>query len=99
AAWRISDEKFMQDVNAISNLKLRASYGVAGNSGVMAYGTQSYLVVQTMGFENTGAQAYVFNSIIGNHDLGWELSKTANLGLDVGLFRNRIDLSVDVYNV
>jgi TonB-linked SusC/RagA family outer membrane protein len=99
AAWRISDEKFMQDVNAVSNLKLRVSYGVAGNSGIRAYGTQSYLTVQTMGFENTNAQAYIFNTNIGNHDLGWELSKTANLGVDLGLFRDRIDLSVDVYNV
>src|SRR5262249_39187850 len=43
--WRISDEKFMEPVKPISNLKLRASYGVAGNSGIPAYGTQSYLVV------------------------------------------------------
>jgi TonB-linked SusC/RagA family outer membrane protein len=98
AAWRISDEKFMENVNAISNLKLRFSYGVAGNSGIPAYGTQSYLVVQTMGFENTNAPAYIFNTNIGNTGLGWELSKTANLGLDLGLYKNRVDLSVDVYN-
>ncbi|HWB94138.1 MAG TPA: SusC/RagA family TonB-linked outer membrane protein, partial [Puia sp.] len=99
AAWRISDEDFMQNVNAISNLKLRLSYGVAGNSGIPAYGTQSYLVVQNMGFENTSAPAYIFNSAIGNTNVGWELSKTANLGLDLGLYRDRIDLSVDVYNM
>ena len=98
AAWRISDEDFMQNVNAISNLKLRFSYGVAGNSGIPAYGTQSFLVVQNMGFENTNAPAYIFNSSIGNTSVGWELSRTANLGLDLGLFRGRVDLSVDVYN-
>ena len=98
AAWRISDEKFMENVNAISNLKLRFSYGVAGNSGIPAYGTQSYLVVQTMGFENTNAPSYIFNTTIGNTGLGWELSKTANLGLDLGMFKGRIDLSVDAYN-
>jgi len=98
AAWRISDEDFMQNVNAISNLKLRFSYGVAGNSGIPAYGTQSFLVVQNMGFENTNAPAYIFNSSIGNTSVGWELSRTANLGLDLGLFRDRVDLSVDVYN-
>ncbi len=98
AAWRISDEEFMKDINAISNLKLRFSYGVAGNSGIPAYGTQSYLIVQTMGFENTNAPAYIFNTTIGNQNLGWELSKTANLGLDLGLYKNRVDLSVDVYN-
>lgn len=98
AAWRISDEKFMENVNQVTNLKLRFSYGVAGNSGIPAYGTQSYLVVQTMGFENTNAPGYIFNTSIGNLGLGWELSKTANLGLDLGMFKNRIDLSVDAYS-
>ncbi|HEY6899800.1 MAG TPA: SusC/RagA family TonB-linked outer membrane protein, partial [Puia sp.] len=98
AAWRISDESFMEHVNPVSNLKLRFSYGVAGNSGIPAYGTQSVLNVQNMGFENTAAPAYIFNSTIGNVALSWELSKTADLGIDLGLFKNRIDLSVDVYN-
>ena len=98
AAWRISDEKFMENVNPVSNLKLRFSYGLAGNSGIQAYGTQSYLIVQSMGFESTNAPAYIFNTNIGNTGLGWELSKTADLGLDVGLYRNRVDLALDLYN-
>ena len=98
AAWRISDEKFMEHVNPVSNLKLRFSYGVAGNSGIPAYGTQSYLVVQQMGFENTAAPAYIFNSTIGNENVGWELSKTADLGLDMGFFKERLSATVDVYN-
>ena len=96
--WRVSDEKFMEPVNAISNLKLRFSYGIAGNSGIPAYGTQSVLTVQPMGFESVNAPAYIFNPNIGNAALGWELSKTADLGIDIGLYKNRIDLSVDVYN-
>ena len=98
AAWRISDEKFMENIDPITNLKLRFSYGLAGNSGIAAYGTQSYLLVQTMGFENTSAPAYIFNSTIGNTSLGWELSKTADLGLDLGLYKNRVDLAFDLYN-
>jgi len=98
AAWRISDEKFMENVNPISNLKLRFSYGLTGNSGIAAYGTQSYLLVQNMGFENTNAPGYIFNTTIGNTGLGWELSKTADLGLDLDMFRNRINLALDVYN-
>jgi len=98
AAWRISDEKFMEDVDVVTNLKLRFSYGLTGNSGISAYGTQSYLTVTPMGFENTTAPAYIFNTVIGNKDLGWELSKTANLGIDLGLYKNRIDMSVDLYN-
>jgi TonB-linked SusC/RagA family outer membrane protein len=98
AAWRVSDEKFMEHVNPVSNLKLRLSYGVTGNSGIPAYGTQSYLVVQQMGFENTAAPAYIFNSTIGNQNVGWELSKTANLGLDMGFFKERLSMAVDLYN-
>ena len=98
AAWRISDEKFMEHVNPVSNLKLRFSYGETGNSGIPAYGTQSYLVVQQMGFENTPAPAYIFNTTIGNQDVGWELSKTADLGLDMGFFKERLDVTVDLYN-
>lgn len=96
-AWRLSDEPFMKNAKAISNLKLRLSYGVAGNSGIAPYGTQSYLVTQNMGFENTPAPAYVFNNVIGNASLGWELSKTANIGVDMGFFGNRINATVDVY--
>jgi hypothetical protein len=77
---------------------MRLSYGVAGNSGIPAYGTQSVLTVQPMGFENTAASAYIFNSTIGNAALSWELSKTVDLGIDLGLFKNRIDLTVDLYN-
>jgi len=98
AAWRISDEEFMQHVNAVSNLKLRASYGVTGNSGIPPYGTQTFLVNQSMGFENTAAQAYVINSRIGNSDLKWELSKTVDVGVDLTLFKNRIDVALDLYN-
>ena len=98
AAWRIGDESFMENVHALSNLKLRLSYGVAGNSGIKAYGTQSYLATQSMGFENTAASAYVYNATIGNEDLTWELSKTVNLGLDMGFLKGRVDMSVDLYN-
>jgi TonB-linked SusC/RagA family outer membrane protein len=97
-AWRMSDERFMKEVQAVSNLKLRVSYGVAGNSGISPYGTQSYLVNQNMGFENVPAQAYIFNATIGNTSLGWELSKTANIGLDLSLFKNRVNATIDVYN-
>ncbi len=89
----------MQKAAWVTNLKLRLSYGVAGNSGIPAYGTQSTLTTQAMGFENTPAPAYIFNTTIGNADLGWELSKTANLGVDYGFFKNRLVGSVDVYNV
>jgi len=97
-AWRLSDEKFLQDINAISNLKVRFGYGVTGNSGILPYGTQSVLQVQPMGFENTPASAYIFSPLLGNANVQWELSKTANLGFDMGFFKDRIDATVDLYN-
>ncbi|KAI9453512.1 hypothetical protein F5148DRAFT_1289077 [Russula earlei] len=97
--WRLSDENFMQHVRSVENLKLRLSYGVAGNSGIPAYGTQSLLTSQAMGFGNVPAPAYIFSNIIGNTDVTWELSKTANLGVDASFFHNRLTVSVDAYNV
>ena len=82
----------------LSNLKLRVSYGITGNSGIQPYGTQSYLLNQSMGFENTPAPAYIFNTIIGNANLKLELSKTTDIGVDMGFFKGRINASVDVYN-
>lgn len=98
AAWRIGDEKFMEGMRSVSNLKLRVSYGITGNSGIQPYGTQSYLLNQSMGFENTPAPAYIFNTVIGNANLKWELSKTTDIGVDMGFFKDRINASVDVYN-
>lgn len=97
-AWRISDEEFMKKQTVFTDLKLRASYGIAGNSGIAPYGTQSLMNVQRMGFENTPASAYIYGSILGNKNLGWEMSKTANVGADMGFFRGRLNASIDVYN-
>ncbi|TDW96942.1 SusC/RagA family TonB-linked outer membrane protein [Dinghuibacter silviterrae] len=97
-AWRMGDETFMHSVRQVSELKWRLSYGVTGNAGITQYGTQSYLINQTMGFENTAAPAYIFNTTIGNENLGWELSKTADFGMDLGLFKNRLNVTADIYN-
>jgi TonB-linked SusC/RagA family outer membrane protein len=97
-AWRMGDETFMHGFSQVSELKWRLSYGVAGNAGITQYGTQSYLINQAMGFENIAAPAYIFNTTIGNTNLGWELSKTADLGMDLGLFKNRLNVTADIYN-
>ncbi|MDD4968850.1 MAG: TonB-dependent receptor [Paludibacter sp.] len=97
-AWRISDESFLKDNAAINNLKLRLSYGVAGNSGIGAYGTQSVIVNQNMGFGETAAPSYVFSNLLGNEKVGWENSATTNIGIDFSLLKSRINLTVDAYN-
>lgn len=96
--WNISDEPFMNSIEQVSNLKLRASHGVTGNYVISPYGTQSGLYFSSrMSFGEEGAPMYLFNPTVGNPDLGWEKSATTNLGLDLGLFRNRINATIDLY--
>lgn len=97
-AWRIIEEKFMQEVKGLSDLKLRASYGVAGNDPSGPYATQTTLTRLAFGYDEVAAPAYTFSRNVGNTALGWELSYTKNIGLDFGLFNGRINASVDYYD-
>lgn len=102
AAWRISDEAFMESTqNWLSNLKLRVGYGVTGNSGTSdLYPTQS--IVQYLTDVNLGGSSsesrLVYNQLLGNTALTWEKSRSYNIGLDVSLFNGRIDLAAELYN-
>ncbi|AHJ97127.1 SusC/RagA family TonB-linked outer membrane protein [Hymenobacter swuensis] len=98
AAWRIIEEDFMKGVTPVTDLKLRVSYGRAGNYDIPAYSTQSLLVRIPFGFGETSSPAYTFANRIGNKALGWELSNTLNFGLDFGLLQNRLTGTVDVYD-
>ena len=98
AAWRIIDENFMANQNFFSDLKLRASYGVAGNSAVSPYQTQSGIVLIPFSWNDQTALAYGLDPQIGNPNLNWELTATKNLGLDFSLFKNRMIASVDYYD-
>lgn len=98
AAWRITEESFMKNIDWISNLKLRLSYGVTGNNtGITNYATQ-----QTVSgpayypFGGVYASGYYPSGIV-NKDLKWETSTEWNAGLDFGFLRNRISGSIDVY--
>lgn len=97
AAWRVSEEDFLSGHELISNLKLRASYGVAGNSAIDPYGTQTSMTLNTgFSFGDITAPYYSINTY-GNPSLGWEKSKTSNIGVDFGIFNNRISLTADYY--
>jgi TonB-linked SusC/RagA family outer membrane protein len=97
--WNISDEAFLRDRAWLSQLKLRASYGVSGNYSISPYGTQSLLLASSrMSFGEVPAQMYQFQPTVGNPNLGWEKSASLNLGLDLGLFDNRLTMTVDAYN-
>ena len=97
-AWRIIEEGFMQNIKALSDLKVRVSYGVAGNDPSGPYATQTTLTRLAFGFDEVALPAYTFSRNVGNAALGWELSNTANLGVDFGLIKGRISGSVDFYD-
>lgn len=98
AAWRISNEKFMETQNIFSDLKLRASYGVTGNSeGIGPF--NSKLVYGITGtYYNNGILDNAYGPLQGaNPDLRWERTSTSNLGLDFSLFKGILSGSIDVY--
>ncbi len=96
-AWRISDEKFMKDNSLVNELKLRLSYGVSGNSSVAPYSTQSSLTKIPFSYGETSAPGYTFSFLVGNKNLKWEMSANADVGLDFGLWGNRVAGSIDAY--
>ena len=98
AGWRISEEPFMKNVKWVSDLKLRADYGVTGNQDF-----DSYISLNTM----TGFGYYFYNGkyfqVWGpsknvNPDLRWEKGKNWNIGVDFSLFNNRVYGSVNYFN-
>jgi TonB-dependent starch-binding outer membrane protein SusC len=91
-AWRISEEDFLKDSEVISNLRLRASYGEVGNQNIGNYRYGSALSSAPSGI----GQTFRLQNIP-NPRLKWEASQSTNLGFELGLFEQRIDLMVDVY--
>ena len=98
AAWRISEEPFMEKVDWLSNLKLRFAYGVTGNNtGILNYDTQQTLSSPiSYPFGDKYSTGYTASKIV-NQDLKWETSTEYNLGVDFGFFGGRINGSIDVY--
>jgi TonB-linked SusC/RagA family outer membrane protein len=96
-AWRVSEEDFLKDSETISNFKLRGSYGVTGNAEINTYASQSLL--------GTGYSAIIDNTRITgvgtnrleNPDLKWEKTAQSDIGIELGLFNNRINIEADVY--
>jgi TonB-dependent starch-binding outer membrane protein SusC len=97
AGWVISDESFMASMPKISFAKLRASYGVIGNNNIGNY-TPYALVNNTVNavFGNTVAPGAIV-STLANSNLGWETTKQIDVGLDLGLFNDRITFVYDYY--
>lgn len=91
-AWLVSAENFMKDSKIVNYLKLRGTIGESGNDDIGNFTAQRYYVSQNL----LGVQGLVRGNI-GNADLQWERVKKINLGADLGLFNERVNLSMDVY--
>ncbi|OBQ54988.1 TonB-dependent receptor [Tamlana sp. s12] len=97
AGWRVSEEGFLNNANALSDLKLRAGWGIVGNDQIAPY---SYL-----GRAGSGAnypiggvtQPGTFPSSIENLNLKWEESNQTNIGIDLSLFQHRVNITADAY--
>jgi TonB-linked SusC/RagA family outer membrane protein len=89
-AWNISEESFIKGIGFISNLRLRASYGLSGSTGV---GLNSYQAL--LGYDADYAdQGAIYPSQYGNNNLTWEKNNTLDVGTDFGFFNNRISGSL-----
>ncbi|WP_295711770.1 TonB-dependent receptor [Mucilaginibacter sp.] len=97
AAWRVSQEDFLKNNQTISNLKLRASYGVSGNQEIGNY--RSLAQIQPSTTVLSGAtQSTLLPSYIGNPNLKWERSVQFDAGVELGLLHDRVSLNLDYYN-
>lgn len=94
--WNITNENFLKNVKFIDQLKLRLSYGSIGNTGINPYQTQALLSRTSYAWDNTAAFGYRPGTI-GNPDLKWENSATANAGLDFSLFGNKVSGTLEIY--
>ncbi|MEI6866497.1 TonB-dependent receptor [Flavicella sp.] len=99
AAWRVSEENFFEPIkDIISNLKVRGSFGELGNSQI----GQNYPMYAQMGsgwgIDNGDVTKYFYESTVPNYDLTWERVRQTDIGLDMSLFKGKIDLTADYYN-
>ena len=96
-AWRASDEKFIQKIPAISELKLRVSYGITGNQDISSYLSLEQYTTNTY-YLNGARVVGISPNNLANPDLAWEQTAASDAGLDLGLFNNRLMFTGDYYN-
>ena len=98
-AWRVSEESFMQAVTLISDLKLRGSWGITGNQAINPYQTLAKMAsgynYPYNGNSTTDLGFYIQNAA--NPSLKWESTTQTDVGIDLGFFKNRLQLTADYY--
>ncbi len=99
AAWRISEEKFMQASSSwLNQLKLRASYGSLGNNATTSYYMYQSLFATANYILNGNIAGGLAQTVLANPELTWEKTYMTNIGLDFSFLNNRLGGSVDIYN-
>ena len=98
-SWRLTQEEFLKDVEWLSNLKLKASYGTQGNDGILDI--NGYVVYQPYlkqySVTNNNGDFSVVETYRGNKDLTWEKSKNLNIGLEAAFLNNRLKLETEYF--
>lgn len=92
--WNVTSESFMKNLSAISFMKLRAGYGLSGNDGLGDYQSMAYFT--SVRFMDRANGLIISN--LQNDKIQWETTAKLNAGLDLGLFNDRLNLTLDVYN-
>lgn len=94
--WNIHNESFMEDVNFLSDLKLRLGYGKTSNQAISPYASLGRLGRRSYNFGDRGIYGFLVTNLP-NNDLRWEFTTSANIGIDFGLFTNKVTGSIDLY--
>lgn len=96
AAWRISQEKFLEDVSWLNELKVRVGYGLTGSTAIEPYATMNRLSTENVVFDDKTTVAYL-PSYTFTRELKWEKTAQTDIGLDLALFNSRVRMTADIY--
>ncbi len=95
-AWNVKEEPFMKKISELSHLKLRTSYGMTGNTEIGSYRSLALFTPSTTVIDGTPVNA-IMPSTVANKNLTWESTSQTDVGLDVGLFNERLIFTADYY--
>ncbi|MCL4481341.1 MAG: TonB-dependent receptor, partial [Bacteroidetes bacterium] len=100
AGWRLSDEGFIKDLNLFSNLKLRGSWGQLGNQSIAEYWPYLTVIDQSNSLSYSSAGTFVPGAAVTSlidQNITWETTSTLDFGIDIGLFKNRVNIVADYF--
>src|SRR5690606_10157390 len=97
-AWVVSEEDFFPESSFLNRLKLRLSWGINGNRDIGIYAALAQIATNLY-YDGSNLQMGLYNNTLANPGLRWEKTEAYNVGFDIGLLDNKIDLSIDLYDM